>query len=87
MRFGIGMPMEKTLDEVGIPLGVARERIRQIAAKTLDNLKGPESAKRLRSSLKASSARFISPQLCCMGKPGRGPIPKRSRPKMGRLCM
>lgn len=39
MRFGIGMPSDYTLEEVGEQFGVTRERIRQIEAKALRKLK------------------------------------------------
>lgn len=41
MRFGVDMPTEYTLEEVGQVFGVTRERIRQIEAKALRKLKRP----------------------------------------------
>ena len=41
MRFGIGMNTDHTLEEVGLQFSVTRERIRQIEAKALRNLKHP----------------------------------------------
>ena len=38
MRFGIGLNTDHTLEEVGIPLSVGRDRIRQIEAKALRKL-------------------------------------------------
>ena len=45
MRFGIGMPTDQTLEEVGQQFSVARERIRQIEAKALRKLKHPSRRK------------------------------------------
>jgi RNA polymerase primary sigma factor len=50
-RFGIGVPVEKTLEEVGKLFQVTRERIRQIEAKALRKLKQPVHSKSLRSFL------------------------------------
>jgi RNA polymerase sigma factor (sigma-70 family) len=41
MRFGIGLTRDYTLEEVGIRFDVTRERIRQIEAKAMRNLKKP----------------------------------------------
>ncbi len=55
MRFGIGVTNSRplTLEEVGEALGVTRERIRQIEAKTLMKLRSPSTAQRLREFLDA----------------------------------
>ena len=49
MRFGIGMPSDHTLEEVGQLFSVTRERIRQIEAKALRKLKHPTRAKKLKT--------------------------------------
>jgi RNA polymerase primary sigma factor len=52
MRFGMGgYNRIHTLEEVGDTLGVTRERIRQIEAKTLSKLRHPNVAQRLRDYL------------------------------------
>ena len=57
MRFGLGVDDEgnpirqRTLEEVGAELGVTRERIRQIEARTLARLRSPLMAERLREFL------------------------------------
>ena len=48
MRFGIGCDREHTLEEIGQEFAVTRERIRQIEAKALWALRGPDRARRLR---------------------------------------
>ncbi len=48
MRFGIGMNVEHTLEEVGKEFSVTRERIRQIEAKALRKLRKPNRAKKLK---------------------------------------
>ena len=54
MRFGIDINIDQTLEEVGKQFGVTRERIRQIEAKGLRNLK-TKSIKALLDSLKLLS--------------------------------
>ena len=49
MRFGIQCDREHTLEEIGQEFAVTRERIRQIEAKALRALRGPDRARRLRS--------------------------------------
>src|SRR5260370_2888409 len=51
MRFGIGINNDHTLEEVGQPFSVTRERIRQIEAKALRKLKHPSRSRTLRSFL------------------------------------
>ena len=51
MRFGIGVPKDNTLEEVGKQFNVTRERIRQIEAKALRKLKHPNRSRKLRSFL------------------------------------
>ena len=49
MRFGIEMTSDHTLEEVGKQFDVTRERIRQIEAKALRQLKHPSRSDKLRS--------------------------------------
>jgi len=51
MRFGIDMNTDHTLEEVGKQFDVTRERIRQIEAKALRNLRHPTRSEKLRSFL------------------------------------
>ncbi len=51
MRFGIDMPTDHTLEEVGKQFVVTRERIRQIEAKALRKLRHPSRSEHLRSFL------------------------------------
>ena len=48
LRFGIGLDCDYTLEEVGRTFDVTRERIRQIEAKALRNLKHPSRGETLR---------------------------------------
>jgi RNA polymerase primary sigma factor len=48
MRFGIDMPNDHTLDEVGKLFDMSRERIRQIEAKAMRKLQHPKSADKVR---------------------------------------
>jgi RNA polymerase primary sigma factor len=51
MRFGLGLPRDYTLEEIGQQMGVTRERIRQIEAKGLKMLRHPTRSRRLRNLL------------------------------------
>ena len=51
MRFGIDMPTDHTLEEVGKQFDVTRARIRQIEAKALRKLRHPSRSEHLRSFL------------------------------------
>lgn len=42
MRFGLDGEGDRTLDEIGLKIGVTRERIRQIETKALRKLKAPK---------------------------------------------
>ncbi len=53
LRFGIGCEREHTLEEIGQEFDVTRERIRQIEAKALRQLRAPERARRLRALMAA----------------------------------
>ncbi|MCW5978209.1 MAG: sigma-70 family RNA polymerase sigma factor [Bryobacteraceae bacterium] len=55
LRFGIGYEREHTLEEIGQQLDVSRERIRQIAARALQQLQAPERTNRLRALLSTLS--------------------------------
>src|SRR5574344_2582512 len=51
MRFGIAMPTDHTLEEVGKQIDVTRDRIRQMEAKALRKLRHPSRSEHLRSFL------------------------------------
>jgi RNA polymerase primary sigma factor len=53
LRFGIGCEREHTLGEIGQEFNVTRERIRQIEAKALLQLRAPERARQLRALMAA----------------------------------
>ena len=53
LRFGIGCEREHTLEEIGQQFDVTRERIRQIEAKALRQLRSPQRARHLRALLAA----------------------------------
>ena len=56
LRYGLGDGYSYTLEEVGHIFKVTRERIRQIEAKALRQLRAPERARRLRACASASRA-------------------------------
>ncbi|MFO8070960.1 MAG: sigma-70 family RNA polymerase sigma factor [Polyangia bacterium] len=51
MRFGLDGPHEHTLEEIGVQIGVTRERVRQIECRALGKLRGSEAGKALESFL------------------------------------
>jgi len=51
LRFGIGVPSEHTLQEIGEVLGVSRERIRQLEATALNKIKSSSTVFTLRAFL------------------------------------
>ena len=52
LRFGLEDTKEHTLKEIGLKLGVTRERVRQIEADALRQLKAPENKKVLADYLR-----------------------------------
>ena len=52
-RFGIGVDLPQTLEEVGSELKVTRERIRQIEVKAIRKLKHPSRSGHLKAFLEA----------------------------------
>ena len=53
-RFGIGLPTDYTLEEIGKEFSVTTERIRQIEAKALRKLKHPSGCRHLVNFLDAA---------------------------------
>ena len=53
-RFGIGLPTDYTLEEIGKEFSVTTERIRQIEAKALRKLKHPSRSRHLVNFLDAA---------------------------------
>jgi RNA polymerase primary sigma factor len=51
MRFGLALPSDQTLEEIGQTLDVTRERVRQIEAKALKRLEHPARSRKLRTFL------------------------------------
>jgi RNA polymerase primary sigma factor len=54
LRFGLDDGRPRTLEEVGRPFGVTRERVRQIESKTLAKLRHPLRSEKLRDYLEES---------------------------------
>lgn len=52
LRFGLNDRRSRTLDEVGMELGVTRERIRQIESKALKKLRHPSRSRKLKDYLR-----------------------------------
>ena len=57
MRFGLDEGSERTLEEVGQSFAVTRERIRQIEAKGLRELRHPSRARKLRALMEEETVR------------------------------
>ena len=53
-RFGIGLPTDYTLNEIGVEYSVTSERVRQIEGKALRKLKHPSQARNLVDFLDAA---------------------------------
>ena len=51
MRYGIGFPKARTLEEIGKQFGLTKERIRQIETKALHKLRNPIRSAQLRECL------------------------------------
>ena len=58
MRFGIGMPTDHTLEEVGQQFNVTRERIRQIQVKAIRKLRHPSRSDNLKPFI-APNRKFV----------------------------
>ena len=55
LRFGIGCDREHTLEEIAQRFDLSRERIRQIEAKAIRQLRAPEMARRLRTLMMSTN--------------------------------
>jgi RNA polymerase primary sigma factor len=66
-RFGLGGFAEHTLDEIGVAMGVTRERVRQIESKALAKLRHPSRAGMLNPSKGCSHAERSEPEVEAIG--------------------
>ena len=51
MRFGLNGEPPRTLEDIGVVIGVSRERVRQIECRALRKLRQPSRSNRLRDYL------------------------------------
>ncbi|EYC52736.1 hypothetical protein AZ34_00430 [Hylemonella gracilis str. Niagara R] len=74
-RFGLGGMAEHTLDEIGMVIGVTRERVRQIEYKALAKLRHPTRAGLLDPSRVRSRTEGSEPAVDAADRESGGPVP------------